>query len=97
MSTETKAQRSASKISDRDFVPAPVASPARLGLNDKRADTDPVLGHFVEVIDGEYKGSYGVFIETTADGDAVVRSRDAEAQRLTTPVSSLVAAEPGKR
>lgn len=85
------------KAPDRDVVPAPIAGPARMGLNDKRGDTDPVLGHFVEVASGEYKGRYGVFMEVTADGDAVVRSRDAEAQRLTTPLSTLVASAPGKR
>lgn len=81
-----------------DPLPAiPLSGPIPAGLNDTRADDAPILGHFVDVVSGEYKGTYGVFLEATADGDAVVRSRDAEAQRLTTPISSLVAADAGKR
>lgn len=81
-----------------DPLPAiPLSGPVPAGLNDRRADDAPVLGQFVDVVSGEYKGTYGVFLEATADGDAVVRSRDAEAQRLTTPISSLVAADAGKR
>lgn len=77
----------------RKVIPAPVTSPAPPGLNDTRADDEPVLGHFVEVDSGKHKGRYGVFYEVE-DGDiAVIRDRYT-AERVAVPLSSVRRAAP---
>jgi len=79
----------------RDVAAAP--SPVSRKLNDVRADDAPVLGHFVEIVSGEHKGRYGVFIEATSNGVAVVRTRDSASERLSVKVSDLQPAPAGKR
>lgn len=71
--------------------------PAR-AINDTRGINDPVLGHFVDVVEGEHKGAYGVFYSIDNDGEtAVVRTRDANTDLLTVPVSAMRPAEAGRR
>lgn len=65
-------------------------------INDVRADDEPVLGHFVEIVKGENKGRYGVFEEVFGD-TGVVRTRDADMLRLTCPLSDMVPALAGRR
>lgn len=75
---------------------APTPVPAQ--INDTREDDAPVLGHFVEVIGGKYEGRYGVFETLNYDEKtAVVRSRDAESERLVIKLSDLRPALPGRR
>jgi len=75
-------------------APVPVARTA----NDVREDSAPVVGHFVEVVSGPYKGRYGVFLELGQDGKtATVRTRDSASERLTTSVSDLRPAKAGLR
>lgn len=75
-----------------DAGPTPVPS----SINDVRADSDAVLGQFVDVVSGEHKGRYGVFEELTGEA-AVVRTRDADNDRLSCKVSDLVPAQAGRR
>lgn len=75
---------------------SPVTSPVPAGLNDTRADGEPILGGFVEVTKGEHEGDYGVFLELQGT-DAVLRLRDETGQRVVVPVTSLKASRAGKR
>lgn len=70
-------------------------NPSRF-INDQRGPTAPVLGHFVDIVSGEHKGRYGTF-ETVEGNEAVVRTRDAESERLNVKVSDLQRAEAGRR
>jgi hypothetical protein len=70
-------------------------NPSRF-INDTRGPTAPVLGHFVDVVSGPHKGRYGTF-ETIEGNEAVVRTRDAESERLNVKVSDLQRAEAGRR
>lgn len=83
------------KTKESEVPAAPVSSAVPPGLNDVRGDEDPVLGQFVEVTSGEYEGRYGVFLELDGS-DAVVRTRDAEGERLSVPLSDLRRAVPRK-
>ena len=75
---------------------APTPVPAQ--INDRREDDAPVLGHFVDVVSGEHEGRYGVFETLNHDEKtAVVRSRDAESERLVVKLSDLRPAEAGRR
>lgn len=69
---------------------------APLGINDVRADDEAVLGHFVEVVNGEEKGAYGVFEEVEGD-DAIVRTRDNDSRRIVVPIKDLIPAQAGRR
>lgn len=82
---------------DRKVVPAPVSSPVPMGLNDRRADNEPIIGQFVEVASGKHKGAYGVFMEVDNENTAIVRTRDENGERIATPLSSLVRSRAGKR
>ncbi len=67
-------------------------------INDTRGPTAPVLGHFVDVVDGEHKGRYGVLQsvdETEKYG--VVRTRDARTDLLNVEVKDLLPAQSGRR
>lgn len=77
---------------------AAAPTPVPAGINDRREDDAPVLGHFVDVVSGEHEGRYGVFETLNSDGEtAVVRSRDAESERLVCDLSDLRPAEAGRR
>ncbi len=89
-----KAAEPAAPVEDHRLAAAPTPVPP--SLNDSRADDDAVLGHFVDVVSGPEKGAYGVFIEAQGD-DAVVRTRDDDSRRFTTPIKNLVPAESGRR
>lgn len=82
---------------DRKIIAAPVTSPVPMGLNDRRADNEPILGHFVEVASGKHKGAYGIFNEVEGENTAVIVTRDENTERITTPISSLVRSRAGKR
>lgn len=82
---------------DRRVVAAPVSSPVPAGLNDTRADNEPILGQFVEVASGKYKGAYGVFLQVEGEDTAIVRTRDENGERIAVPISSLVRSRAGKR
>lgn len=86
----------ATKPTKVDIPSAPVSSPVPPGLNDRRADSEPIIGHFVEVTKGEYEGRYGVFIELEGE-TAVIRARDENSDRFTVPYTSLRQSRAGKR
>lgn len=66
--------------------------------NDTRGDAAPVLGHFVEVVEGEHKGRYGTFWSLgPAQKEAVVRTRDKRTDLLSVPVEYLRPALAGRR
>ena len=111
MATKTKKASSTAKrkaapkkktaLSVRESAKEPEArvtdpkNPSRF-INDTRGPTAPVLGQFVDIVSGPHKGRYGVF--TTVEGkEAVVRTRDAESERLNVKVSDLQRAEAGRR
>lgn len=89
----TPGEQTPTETRKRKVIPAPVSSPVPGGLNDIRADDEPVLGHFVEVTSGKHKGRYGVFFEVEGDDVAVVRDR-ATAERVAVPLSSVRRAAP---
>jgi transcription elongation factor len=96
----TVRSRSSKKSPAPTVTPALEAAPtpAPPAINDVRADDEPVLGHFVEVVSGEYKGRYGVFEEVDRSGrGAVVRTRDDDSARIVCDIGDLVPAEAGRR
>ena len=67
-------------------------------INDTRGPTAPVLGHFVDVVDGEHKGRYGVL--QTVDPEekwGVVRTRDNNTDLLNVELKDLRPAQAGRR
>jgi hypothetical protein len=108
MTTKAKTTRATSKTSTSkrsspkttkakaEAIPAPVASPVGPGLNDTRADGEPVVGHFVEVTKGEDKGFFGVLLEVEGE-TAVLRARDAAGVRKPVPFANIAPAEPYRR
>lgn len=105
MATKTKAKSKATtkKTTTADArpargeaIPAPVSGPVPPGLNDRRADGEPVVGHFVEVTKGDDEGFFGIFVE--ADGtDAVVRSHSDPGVRKSVPLANLKASSRERR
>lgn len=95
--SSTKSESAPKSTKKADIPAAPPAGPFEPGLNDRRADGEPVLGHFVDVTGGEHKGRYGVFESLSADGTAVIRSRDEGSERLVVKYSDLAASRSGKR
>lgn len=92
-STSSKPKTTAAKAQN---IPTPVNSPVGPGLNDVRADGEPVVGHFVEVTKGEDKGLFGTLHEV--DGEtAVVIPRNSPGTRRPVPFADLVPAEPYRR
>lgn len=85
-----------SRPKDKGTPPAPVSGPVAPGLNDTRGDDQPVVGHSVEVTDGDHKGFFGIFIEAEGS-DAVLRSRGDAGVRITVPITDLVPASPNRR
>jgi hypothetical protein len=81
--------------------PSPVSGPVPPGLNDRRADDEPVVGHFVEVTDGEHKGLFGTFTELAETEDtepqAVVVPRDNPLSRVTVPYADITPSSPNRR
>jgi hypothetical protein len=77
-------------------VPAPVTGPVPPGLNDVRADGEPVVGGFVEVTKGDNKGFFGVFLEAEGD-DAVIGSRADAGYRITVPLADIEPSSPNRR
>jgi hypothetical protein len=70
----------------------------------QRDDSDPIQGHFVDVIAGEHEGRYGTFEEVaTADPETgvpstiVVRTRDDQHERLVVEYEDAVPARAGGR
>jgi hypothetical protein len=98
--SSTKSESAPKKATKSDIeeliARSPVTSPVPAGLNDRRADSEPILGQFVEVTKGEHEGDYGVFLELQGT-DAVLRLRDETGQRVVVPVTSLKASRAGKR
>lgn len=95
--SSTKSESAPKSTKKADIPAAPPAGPFEPGLNDRRADGEPVLGHFVEVTGGEHEGRYGIFDSLSADGTAVVTSRDEHSERIVVKFSDLVASRSGKR
>lgn len=104
--TKTKQQREIAEIqkaaqaSRDEIIPAPDKATGvdTRGINDTRGANDPVLGHFVEVVEGEHKGRYGTFWNLDDNGvDAVVRTRDSFTDLLPVPISALRPAQAGRR
>ena len=78
-------------------------NPVPPSSNDRRADDQAIIGHFVEVTGGKEKGAYGVAIEVT-DADkngepelVVVRTRDNDSRRIEVKYEDLVPASSGRR
>lgn len=97
MAAKPKAKKAKDETPERvhpEVASAPTPIPP--SINDVRGDDEAVLGHFVDVVSGEYKGRYGVFEELTGDV-AVVRTRDNDSLRFSCKVSDLVPAEAGRR
>lgn len=84
------------RTEDTASVPAPTSGPVPRGLNDVRGDEAPVLGHSVEVIDGEHAGTFGTF-DSLEGNEAVVTPRSAPLSRVTVPVTSLRPADSNRR
>lgn len=103
MTTKAKSKTQTTKSSPKKTaaakakdIPTPVASPVGPGLNDVRADGEPVVGHFVEVTKGEDKGLFGTLHEV--DGEtAVVIPRNSPGTRRPVPFADIVPAEPYRR
>lgn len=101
---ETSEKTTEESAAEPDEAPEPASEaptepvPDSRSLHDRRRDEDAVLGHFVNVVSGEHKGRYGVFIDVESDGEtAIVRTRDAENDTFSVPISDLRPAEPGLR
>ncbi len=69
-----------------------------------RDDSDASVGHFVDVVEGEHKGRYGVLIDfadydrkTGFPNKAIVRTRDKDTARIVVDYESLRPAEAGGR
>ena len=65
--------------------------------NDPMEDTQAVVGGFVDIVEGENKGRYGVLIEAPDQDHCIVRTRDAASERLVVKYDELRPAEAGKR
>ncbi len=103
MATKTKAKAKTKRTTTADArpkrevaIPAPVSGPVPPGLNDRRSDSDPIVGHFVEVTEGDDKGFFGIFVEAYGT-DAVVRSHKDPGVRMSVPLSALVPSERERR
>jgi hypothetical protein len=93
----TKAADKPKAVEEHKKAPAsPVSSPVPPGLNDRREDGAPVLGHFVEITKGDDKGFFGVFVEAEGE-NAVVRSRSDAGVRKVAPIADLVASDVNRR
>jgi hypothetical protein len=55
-------------------------------LYDSRSDEDAVEGHFVDVVSGDHKGDYGVFLYSEGE-TAIVKSL--ASGTFSTPISNL--------
>ena len=100
-STSTRARKTTrsaeeGRTEDTTAVPAPTSGPAPRGLNDIRGDSAPVLGHAVEVVEGEHQGTFGTF-ESLEGDQAVITPRSAPQSRVTVPVESLRPADVNRR
>lgn len=98
--TKAKAENATAAGPKEAVHPAVAAAPTPVPaqINDRREDDAPVLGHFVDVVSGEHEGRYGVFETLNSDSKtAVIRSRDAESERLVVKLSDLRPAEAGRR
>lgn len=84
------------RTEDTASVPAPPSGPVPRGLNDVRGDEAPVLGHSVEVTEGEHAGTFGTF-DSLEGSEAVVTPRAAPLSRVTVPVTSLRPADSIRR
>lgn len=78
----------------------PVTDPDKPGrfINDSRGPSAPILGHFVDVTEGEFKGRYGTFWTVSGDEKwAVIRTRDDETDLINVEVKNLKRAHAGRR
>lgn len=71
-------------------------------LDRSLTDSEPRLGQFVSIVDGPYKGRYGVYITTGDEHNgrpvtAVVRTRDAEDEGIVVKYEHLRPDLPGRR
>jgi hypothetical protein len=64
---------------------------------DSRDDSDARIGGFVEVVSGEHEGRYGVLISAPGFHSCVVRTRDANSERLVVSYDQLIPADAGRR
>jgi hypothetical protein len=96
MTTKAKPKNPDSRPKGKAVVPAPVSGPVPPGMNDTRADDQPVIGQFVEVTKGEHKGFFGVFLEAEGN-DAVVRNRSDAGVRIVVPLADLAPSSPNRR
>lgn len=95
----TKAKHPAKEETTEDapsVVAAPASAPIPPGLNDTREDGAPVIGHFVEITDGDDKGLVGTLKEIQGD-TAVVVDRHAPLHNVSAPLADVVAADPNGR
>lgn len=60
-------------------------------------DSQATVGAFVDVVEGEHEGRYGVLVEAHSLDTAIVRTRDAASERIVTKYSELRPAEAGRR
>jgi hypothetical protein len=81
MTTKTKPKAKTPKAKKARKAP-----PDPRPLYDRRSDEDGVEGHFVDVISGDHKGDYGVFLYSEGD-TAIVKSL--ASGTFSTPISNL--------
>ena len=89
-----KGQRRTPKVTDSVFPVQDVTA---------RSDDDALVGHFVDVVDGDHKGRYGV-LDSTSEPDAdgypsrgTVITRDQHNETINVKYADLRRAEAGRR
>ena len=82
------AKKETRKASNKKADPVPT---------DPQEDSEAKVGAFVDIVDGEHKGRYGVLEEAPDQDHCIVRTRDAASERLVVKYDELRPAEAGKR
>ena len=98
MAQKTKEQKARSEAAKKGAkTRAENAEKADQVPSDPLDDSEAKVGGFVDVVDGEHQGRYGVLIEAPDKDHCIVRTRDAATERLVVSYDQLRPAEAGKR